>query len=119
MATYDYKNLQVWQRSIELVESAYGIIAGLPKEEKFALADQMRRSAISVPSNIAEGQKRANPKETIQFTFIALGSLAELETQLVLCERLYRLDVSDVLIECEIVGRMLTALAKSLKDNKV
>lgn len=115
MATYDYKKLNVWQRSMDLVVDVYGIIEKLPKEEKYALSDQMRRRAVSIPSNIAEGQKRSGLKETIQFTYIALGSLAELETQILLCARLYKVVSEKILTECEIIGRMLTALTTSLR----
>lgn len=115
MATYDYKNLDVWKRSIDFVVAVYALIDMLPNHEKHALADQMRRAVVSIPSNIAEGQKRSGTKETIQFTYIALGSLAEIETQLIITNRLYKIKVDNLLIECEIIGRMLTSLAKSLK----
>lgn len=84
MATYNYQNLEVWQRSMLVVEDVYKVCHLLPKTETYALCDQMKRSAVSVPSNIAEGQKRLNRCETIQFTGVALGSMAELETQLIL-----------------------------------
>jgi four helix bundle protein len=119
MATYDYKKLDVWNRSMDLVEHVYEITKKLPKEETYALSDQLRRAAVSIPSNIAEGQKRSGSKETIQFSYIALGSAAEVETQLILVSRLYEIDVSTQLDECEIISRMLTALTKSLKTRIV
>lgn len=115
MATYDYKNLDVWQRSIDFVARVYKLTELLPDDERFGLISQARRSAVSIPSNIAEGQKRYNKGETAQFTYIALGSLAELETQLILMGKLYKLNVRECLIECEIIGRMLTALAAAVK----
>jgi four helix bundle protein len=118
MATRDYKNLDVWIRSIEFVESVYRVTNKLPKEELYSLANQLKRAAVSVPSNIAEGQKRAGLQETIQFTYISLGSVAEVETQLILCNRLYGIEVDDLLKECEIISRMLTALANSLRKMK-
>ena len=71
MATYDYKNLDVWKKAMDLVELVYSVAAQLPLEERYALNSQLRRVAISVPSNIAEGQKRPGKKETIQFSYIA------------------------------------------------
>lgn len=101
---------------MDLVECVYRITSSLPSTETYALMDQMKRSSVSVPSNIAEGQKRLNNKETIHFSGIAPGSLAELETQLILCERLYRIKVEDALSLCVEVGKMLTTLLKSLRS---
>ena len=116
MATHSFRDLTVWQRSMVLVESVYSIINKLPKTEQFALADQMRRSAVSVPSNIAEGQKRLNRKETIQFCGIALGSLAELQTQLIISSNIYQIDTDALVDECDQIGKMLTALIRSLRS---
>jgi four helix bundle protein len=115
VASYNFQDLQVWQRSMKLVETTYVLIIGLPKHEQFALADQMRRCAVSIPSNIAEGQKRLSNKETVQFSSIALGSLGELQTQLILCNRLYGLDTSNIVDECEQITKMLTTLIRSLR----
>lgn len=116
MATYSYQDLTVWTKSMDLVECVYKIALKLPKTETYALMDQMKRSAVSVPSNIAEGQKRLNKQETVQFTGIALGSLAELETQIILCNRLYAIEVKEALDLCTEVGKMLTGLLKSLRS---
>lgn len=83
-----YRELLVWQKSIELVKEIYKVIKMFPKEETYALCDQLRRSAVSIPSNIAEGQARQHTGEFKQFLFIALGSLAELDTQLVIANGL-------------------------------
>lgn len=115
MATYNFQDLQVWQRSMLLVENTYKIIQQLPKSEQFALSDQVRRCSVSIPSNIAEGQKRLSNKETVQFSSIALGSLGELQTQLILCQRLYNLDTSTLVDECEQITKMLTSLIRSLR----
>ncbi|MBO5720510.1 MAG: four helix bundle protein [Bacteroidales bacterium] len=85
MKNSNYKNLLVWQKAMDLVVEIYKISKLLPKEEKYGISDQIRRSAVSVPSNIAEGQSRNSIKEFIQFLSIARGSLAELETQLLIC----------------------------------
>ncbi len=84
----NYKDLSVWQNSIELVKQVYVLTQQFPTEEKFGLVSQMRRAAVSVPSNIAEGQARKSTVEFAQFLSIALGSLAELETQLILSIKL-------------------------------
>lgn len=113
---HTYQDLDVWKRSMDLVEKAYGIAGSLPKYEQFGLADQIRRASVSIPSNIAEGQKRFGNKETIQFCSIALGSIAELETQLLLCSRLFSIATEDALNDCAIVARMLHALIRSLRS---
>lgn len=84
-----YKQLLVWQRSIELVNEIYIITKTLPGQEKFGLVSQMRRCAISIPSNIAEGYKRSKIREYIHFLSIAEASSAELETQLIICKTNY------------------------------
>jgi len=82
-----YKDMIVWQKSMDLAIEIYKLVKLLPKEEIYALSDQMRRAAVSVPSNIAEGQSRNKTKEFLQFLSIARGSNAELFTQLLICEK--------------------------------
>lgn len=84
----NYRNLKVWKEAMEMVLSVYQISKEFPKEEVYGLTSQIRRSAISVPSNIAEGQGRQSKKEFSRFLNIALGSLAEMETQLLLAGNL-------------------------------
>jgi four helix bundle protein len=91
-----YRELLIWQKGIELVKEIYILTRKLPKMEKFTLVDQMHRSAISIPSNIAEGQARQHPKEFRQFLFMALGSLAELDTHLVVAKELEYLTENDL-----------------------
>lgn len=86
---YTYKDLIVWQKGIELVTEIYTLTSSFPKEEIYGLISQMRRSAISIPSNIAEGRCRGSKKDYLQFLRIAFGSGAELETQVVVAKRLY------------------------------
>ena len=83
-----YKNLRVWQGAVELAEAVYGMTKGLPREERFGLAGQMQRAALGIPSNIAEGYGRGGDVEFGRFLRIARGSLFELETQLIVAERL-------------------------------
>lgn len=111
-----FRDLVVWQKSMMLVKEVYSLLEDLPKEEIFGLVSQMKRSAISIPSNIAEGSKRGTRKDYVQFLRIANGSCAELETQLILTKELYNVTVSgteDLLIE---IQKMLQTLIKKLSN---
>lgn len=112
-----YQQLQVWQRAMDLAAEVYRVTRALPPDERFGLTSQMRRAAVSIASNIAEGQGRATRGEFKQFLSIADGSLQELETQLLLCQRLaYLADdaCQPTLALCSEVGRMLGGLQRSL-----
>ncbi|MBR5083245.1 MAG: four helix bundle protein [Prevotella sp.] len=112
----NHKNLIVWQKSMEFVTAIYVVTKTFPKEEFFGIVSQMRRAAISIPSNIAEGYGRVYDKETSKFLSIALGSASEIETQLIISKNLDYIDVQEAqkLIEqIEEIIRMLTALIKS------
>ncbi|MBQ3417119.1 MAG: four helix bundle protein [Ruminococcus sp.] len=115
-----YNDLLVWKRSIELVEEVYKLTRYIPKEETYGLISQMRRSAISIPSNIAEGQQRRTTKDFISFLYIARGSNAELKTQCLICIRLHFLSKEQcqktVSLSDEI-GKMLSKMIASLSDN--
>ena len=116
----DFKDLILWQRAMDLVVEVYDLVKKLPKEELFALSDQIRRAVISIPSNIAEGQGRNSSKEFIHFLSIAKGSKAELETQLLLCVRinyLKELEIEKAMSLVEEVGKMLHSLQKRLTTN--
>ncbi|MBI2589303.1 four helix bundle protein [Candidatus Saccharibacteria bacterium] len=116
MKTGSYQDLKVWQRGIELVEVVYKITTQLPSDERFALASQLQRSAVSVPSNIAEGYKRHNIKEYIQFYGIAAGSLAELETQLIILGKIYpEVRLSNVLEKTDSLQAMLYVMIRELR----
>ena len=108
-----FRNLIVWQRGMELVKEVYKIARQLPKEEQFALGSQIRRAAVSVPSNIAEGAKRGK-KEFVHFLRVASGSGAELETQLLLVEDLYTIDVSTALGVLTQVQKVLESLQRRI-----
>ena len=104
---------------MDLVEEIYALTKKYPEEEKFSLTNHLRRSAISIPSNIAEGAARKGTKEFIQFLYVALGSLTELETQILLSKRLGYLSSSKNVIEkIEHIRAMLLGLIKSLKHRK-
>lgn len=92
----NYRNLMVWQNSRKLVKQIYNLTGKFPLEEKFGLANQIQRAAVSIPSNIAEGAGRNSDKEFKRFLFIANGSIAELETQLLICEKLDFADQADI-----------------------
>ncbi len=83
-----HKDLDVWKKSILLVTLIYDVTKGFPNEEMYGLTNQIRRSAVSVPSNIAEGSARQGDKEFAHFLYISLGSLSELETQLIIANNL-------------------------------
>ena len=85
---HNYNNLQIWQQAMDLVEDIYKLTASFPTEEKFGLVSQMTRAAVSIPSNIAERAGRNSDKDFAHFISIAIGSLYELNTQIVLSERL-------------------------------
>ena len=85
---HTYKDLIVWQKSVELVVAVYTLTEGFPREEIYGLTAQMRRSAVSIPSNIAEGKLRRAEKELRQFLLIAFGSGGELETQIIIAKKL-------------------------------
>lgn len=113
----NYRELVVWQKAMEQAVLVYQMVKKLPKEELYALSDQMRRSAVSVPSNIAEGHSRNSTKEFVQFLSIAKGSNAELQTQCLLCKALGYLpeaELSAVLTQSEEIAKMLNTLTKKL-----
>lgn len=113
-----YKDLVVWQKAIELVAAIYSITDNFPEREKYALATQMRRASVSIPSNIAEGRSRSTRKDFINFLYIALGSSTELETQLIIAEKLHYIShhqftkAADALSE---ICRMLHAIIRKLE----
>lgn len=115
MKIESYKDLIVWQRSIELVSEIYKLTRKLPKCEEYGISSQMRRAAIAIPSNIAEGYRRKNRKEYIQFLYIAFSSASELETQLIICEKIYLvLDYSKANSLLNEVLKMLSAIINKL-----
>lgn len=119
MKTSDYKELQVWHKAIDLVVEIYKISKLLPKEETYGISDQIRRSAVSIPSNIAEGQSRNSIKEFIQFLSIARGSLAELETQLLICIKVNMLSEDNITEAQNIIteiGKMIKGLMNKLNS---
>ncbi len=110
-----YKKLIVWEKAIELVENIYKLTAEFPKDETYGLSSQMKRAAVSIPSNIAEGYKRKGLGEYLHFLSIADGSAAELETQLLIAEKLFtKINFKKALAILEEIQKMLYALIKKL-----
>lgn len=116
-----YEDLIVWQKAMDLVVEVYKIARLLPNEELYSLSSQMKRAAVSIPSNIAEGQERNTTKDFVNHLYIAKGSKGELETQLLICVRLNYLTKLQVKaaqgLLCEI-GKMLNSLIQKLSSNK-
>ncbi|HLC16456.1 MAG TPA: four helix bundle protein [Thermodesulfovibrionia bacterium] len=113
-----YRDLIVWQKSMDLVSKIYNFTQSFPKEEMYGITSQMRRAGISVPANIAEGQGRNSKGEFLQFLGIAQGSLAELETLILICQNLAYIqqnNAEELLNDCEEIGRLLAALKRSLR----
>ena len=113
-----YQDLVAWQMAMDLVAAVYKLTLSFPKEELYGLTSQLRRAAVSVPSNIAEGQGRRGPGELKHFLRISLGSLMELETQVMIAERLHYLEsepVKTILRDSAELGRVLNGLINSLQ----
>jgi four helix bundle protein len=119
--TQNYKDLLVWQKAIVLAKGIYQLTQGFPTEEKFGLVSQMRRAAVSIPSNLAEGQARHTTGEFVQFISHAEGSSAELDTQLILavefgfCKKRTATPIYELIDE---IRRMLNALRRSVSRRK-
>lgn len=118
MTVRSYKDLIAWQKALDLTTAIYVATRRFPKEETFGLASQLRRAAVSIPSNIAEGQSRYSAKEFGHFLTIALGSLNEAETQLLIAQKLGYLTPETVAIllkDASEVGKIIQGLAAALK----
>jgi four helix bundle protein len=113
----NFKDLKIWQKGIDLAKTIYKITESFPAKETYGIVGQMRRSVVSVPSNIAEGFMRRHNKEYRQFLYIALGSLAELETQVIISEQLGFLnkeESSKIQTNIDEIDKMTTGLIKCL-----
>ena len=118
MGVTSYRDLNVWQLGMEIAEQVYVLTRTFPKFEVYGLSSQLQRAAVSIPSNIAEGHARDSTREYLRHISIALGSLAELETQLILAQSLgycTQKHTSDILVKCTQQGKMLHSLQRSLR----
>ena len=112
----DHTGLEVWRRSIDLASEVYKITKSFPRSEMFGLTAQMRGASVSIASNIAEGSGRRTTKDFISFLHIARGSLAELETQIAIAQRVNLLDSThEVMTQTRVVGRLLNGLMRALR----
>ena len=121
MTAKSYKDLLVWQKGIALVKKVYQLTQTFPDAEKFGLTSQMRRAAVSIPSNIAEGQARHTRREFIQFLSHSEGSVAELETQVILCVELgycALADTQEISSLTTELSKMLDSLRRELEVNQ-
>lgn len=114
-----HKDLNVWKESMKLAKAVYLLTGDFPREEIYGLISQMRRAAVSIPSNIAEGAARNSRKEFVRFLYISLGSLAELETQMLLSEELGFLKKDEVNGDIEQIRKMLFGLIKHQEQRNV
>lgn len=115
-----HENLEVWKKSIELVLCVYKATETFPKEEKFGLTSQLRRAAVSIPANIAEGAARTSAKEFCHFLSNAQGSASELETELLIANRLGYVAASKydpLRVAIDEIGRMITGLSQKLRSS--
>jgi four helix bundle protein len=113
----NFQDLRIWQKGIEVVKDIYILTKKFPKEELYGLSSQMRRSAVSIPSNIAEGFRRYHNKEYKQFLYIALGSCAELETQIIIANELDYInetDKTEIIEKIKYICRMTVKLINKL-----
>lgn len=118
MAKRPHKKLDAWKKAIELTVATYRLTEELPAAEKFGLVSQMRRAAVSVASNIAEGAARNTNKEFLRFLYTSQGSLSELDTQVVICEQLAYFSESDVDLLNEHIekeSKLISGLIRFLK----
>ena len=112
-----YRSLTVWQKAVTFTVLVYQLLEKFPRNEQYGLVSQMQRAAVSIPSNIAEGRERQSDRDFSRFIVIALGSLAELETQLLISQRLGYLTESDlqtITPQADEIGKMLRGLHKKL-----
>jgi four helix bundle protein len=117
-----YKDLDVWKNAIDFAKNIYFITQDFPNNEKYGLISQMRRAAVSIPSNIAEGHARSSTSEFMHFISICQGSIAELGTQLILSNELSIIndDIKEQLLsDLDKIGKMLRGLYKALKDKRL
>lgn len=119
MESQNFRSLKVWQLGMQLAEDVYGLSRHFPKHETYGLGSQIQRAAVSIPANIAEGHAIGSTKDFARFLGIAQGSLAELETHLMLAERMKYgnpIEIGSILSRCGEEARMLRSLRKSVRS---
>jgi len=114
-----YRDLIAWNKAMDLVAEVYRVTACMPEAERYGLTSQLRRAAVSVPSMLAEGHARGSTREFVRYVAMAMGSLAEIETQLLICMKLEfanETSIGCLLEQCDEQNRMLRGLSKSLSQ---
>lgn len=112
---HNFRELNIWKEAMELVKMVYDLSKELPTEEKFGLISQINRSAVSIPSNIAEGSGRTSEKELMHFLNIAISSSYELETQLILIGEIYQLESENIILKLNTIQKMISGFKKTLQ----
>lgn len=117
MPVHNFRKLEVWNDSMILVKSVYGIISEIPNDERFGLKSQISRCSVSIPSNIAEGSGRSTDKDFAHFLSMSLGSCYELETQLILIQEIFQINCEQIILDCHKVQKMLFRFKNNLIKN--
>lgn len=113
----DHKNLEAWKEATKFITEIYKITQNFPQHELYGLTNQIRRSAVSIPANISEGCARQSDKETIQFLYISIGSIAELETELLIAQNLgYTSNIDEIMEKLIKIRSLILGLIKYLKN---
>ncbi len=113
----DHKNLEAWKKATKFITEIYRITQDFPQHELYGLTNQIRRSAVSIPANISEGCARQSDKETIQFLYISIGSIAELETELLIAQNLgYASNIDEIMEKLIKIRSLILGLIKYLKN---
>lgn len=116
MKKHNFREIKIWQEALVLVKEVYAFTSNLPKEEKYGITSQINRSAVSIPSNIAEGSGRTSNKEFIRFLEIAISSSYELETQLILSEQIFNLSTKEIIENLHSLQNRIGGFMRQIKE---
>ena len=116
MKKHNFREIKIWQEALVIVKEVYAFTSNLPKEEKYGITSQINRSAVSIPSNIAEGSGRTSNKEFIRFLEIAISSSYELETQLILAQDLFNLSTNDLIEDLHALQNRIGGFTRQIKE---
>ena len=116
MKKHNFREIKIWQEALVIVKEVYAFTSNLPKEEKYGITSQINRSAVSIPSNIAEGSGRTSNKEFIRFLEIAISSSYELETQLILAQDLFNLSTNDLIENLHSLQNRIGGFTRQIKE---
>ncbi len=116
MKKHNFREIKIWQEALVIVKEVYALTSNLPKEEKYGITSQINRSAVSIPSNIAEGSGRTSNKEFIRFLQIAISSSYELETQLILAEELFNLQTKEIVENLHALQNRIGGFIRQIKE---